>query len=188
MCDSSGYIQFLVGARSGDQIVMGRLAALVWERLYPFVLRTTLDRDAAEDIVQETLLTMLCRLGSLRDDERFWPWIYRIAWSKIRNRFRHRRLQFLHERTMLLRRDAGYDACCSDIGPLDVQIREETLREVSAAIAHLNREQRDILHLRYYEDMPYTEIAARTRTTPAKARVHFHRAKNSLKKHLACRV
>jgi len=188
MCDSSGYIQFLVGARSGDQIAMGRLAALVWERLYPFVLRTTLDRDAAEDIVQETLLTMLCRLGSLRDDERFWPWIYRIAWSKIRNRLRHRRLQFLYERMALFGRDARDDACCGDIGPLDVQIREETLQEVRTAITHLSGCQRDILHLRYYEDMPYAEIAARTRTTPAKARVRFHRAKNSLKRHLACRV
>ncbi|MBP7050658.1 MAG: sigma-70 family RNA polymerase sigma factor [Phycisphaerae bacterium] len=188
MCDSSGYMQFLVDARSGEQAAMGRLAVLVWERLYPFVLRTTLDRDAAEDIVQETLLTMLRRLGSLRDDERFWPWIYRIAWSKIRNRLRRRRLQFLYERMMLLARDAESDACDSDIGPLDAQVRGETLREVSAAIARLNHEQRNILHLRCYEDLPYTEIAARTQTTPQKARVHFHRAKKTLKKHLACRV
>lgn len=188
MCDNSEYIQFLVGARSGDRIAMGRLAVLVWERLYPFALRTTLDRDAAEDIVQETLLAMLRRLGSLRDDLRFWPWIYRIAWSKIRNRLRHRRLQFLYERTMLLGRDAEGDACCSDIGPLDAQVREETLREVSTAIAQLNRQQRDTLHLRCYEDLPYTEIAARTQTTPQMARIHFHRARKSLQKHLACRV
>ncbi|MEN6576373.1 MAG: sigma-70 family RNA polymerase sigma factor [Phycisphaerales bacterium] len=188
MCDSSGYIQFLVGARSGDQIAMGRLAMLVWERLYPFALRTTLDRNAAEDVVQETLLAMLRRIGSLRDEERFWPWMYRIAWSKIRNRLRHRRLQSLYERMTLLGRNAEHDACCSDMGPLDAQVREETLREVSAAIARLNREQRDILHLRCYEDLPYTEIAARTQTTPQKARVHFHRAKKSLRKQLACRV
>jgi RNA polymerase sigma-70 factor (ECF subfamily) len=188
MCDSSGYIQFLAGARSGEQAAMGRLAVLVWERLYPFALRTTLDRDTAEDIVQETLLTMLRRLGSLRDDGRFWPWIYSIAWSKIRDRLRNRRLRSLYERTLLLGRDIECDACDSDISPLDAQVRDETLREVSAAIAQLNREQRDILHLRCYEDLPYTEIAARTQTTPQKARVHFHRAKKSLRKQLACRV
>ena len=68
MSDNSGYIQFLSGARSGDQAAMGRLAVLVWEQLYPFVFRTTLDRDATEDVLQETLLTMLRRLDSLRDD------------------------------------------------------------------------------------------------------------------------
>jgi RNA polymerase sigma-70 factor (ECF subfamily) len=189
MCDSSGYIQFLAEARLGDQAAMGRLAVLVWERLYPFVLRTTLDRDAAEDIVQETLLAMLRRLGSLRDEERFWPWIYRIAWSKIRDRLRSRRVRSSYERALLLERDIECDSCGSDIiSPLDAQVREETLREVAAAIAQLNREQRDILHLRCYEDLPYTEIAERTQTTPQKARVHFHRAKKSLKKRLACRV
>ncbi len=188
MCDNGGYIQFLAEARSGDQAAMGRLAMLVWERLYPFVLRTTLDRDAAEDIVQETLLAMLRRLGSLRDEERFWPWIYRIAWSKIRNRLRARRVRTLYEKALSPGRDIERDVCRTEISPLDTQVREETLREVSAAIAQLNRRQRDILHLRYYEDLAYTEIAARTQTTPQQARVHFHRAKNSLKKHLACRA
>ncbi len=185
MSDSSGYIQFLSGARSGDQAAMGRLAVLVWEQLYSFIFRTTLDRDATEDILQETLLTMLRRLGSLRDEERFWPWIYRIAWSKIRNRFRARRLRSLCERMMLRGRGEENGR---NISPLDVQVREETLQEIATAIARLNRQQRDILHLRYYEDLPYTEIAERTRTTPAKARVHSHRAKESLKKQLACRA
>lgn len=188
MCDKGGYIQFLSGARSGDQAAMGRLAVLVWEQLYPFIFRTTLDRDATEDVLQETLLTMLRRLGSLRDDGRFWPWIYRIAWSKIRNRFRDRRLRSLYERMMLRNGHDENVACAGDISPLDAQVREETLREVSTAIAQLNRQQRDILHLRCYEDLPYTEIATRIQTTPEKARVRFHRARKSLKKQLACRV
>jgi RNA polymerase sigma-70 factor (ECF subfamily) len=188
MSDSSGYIQFLAEARAGDQAAMGRLAMLVWERLYPFAFRITLDRDATEDILQETLLTMLRRLGSLRDETRFWPWIYRIAWSKIRNRFRDRRLRSLCERALLLARNPEGDSCCSECGPLDAQVREETLREVATAVAQLNRAQRAILHLRYYEDLPYTEIATRTQTTPAQARVSSHRAKKSLRRQLACRV
>lgn len=188
MSDYDRYIQFLAGARAGEQAAMGRLATLVWERLYPFVFRTTLDRDATEDVIQETLLAMLRRLGSLRDEECFWPWIYRIAWSKIRNRLRDRRLRSLYERVMLRDWSDENPACTDGISPLDAQVREETLREVSAAIAQLNRQQRDVLHLRCYENLPYTEIAERVQTTPQKARVHFHRARKSLKKRLACRV
>lgn len=188
MIDHSEYIRFLDGARAGEQAAMGRLATLVWERLYPFVFRTTLSRDATEDIIQETLLAMLRRLDSLRNEERFWPWIYRIAWSKIRNRLRDRRMRSLYERMMLHGRSEEDLACTGEISPLEAQMREETLREVSAAIAQLNHEQRDVLHLRCYEDLPYTEIAERVQTTPQKARVHFHRARKSLKKRLACRV
>lgn len=188
MTDSNGYIQFLERARAGEQAAMGRLATLVWERLYPFVFRTTLDRHATEDIIQETLLTMVSRLGSLRDKERFWPWIYRIAWSKIRNRLRDRRLRSLYEQMML--RDWNEESIggTDDISPLDTQVREETLRQVSTAVAQLNRPQQDVVHLRCYEELSYTEIAERVQTTPEKARVHFHRAKHSLRKQLACRT
>jgi RNA polymerase sigma-70 factor (ECF subfamily) len=186
MSDRNEYIQFLAGARAGEQADMSRLAVMVWEQLYPFVFRTTLDRDATEDVIQETLLAMLRRLDSLRDEERFWSWIYRIAWSKIRNRLRDRRLRSVYERMMLRDTSEEFVACADDLGPLDAQVREETLRQVSTAIAQLNRQQRDVVHLRCYEDLSYTEIAERVQTTPQKARVHFHRARQSLKKHLAC--
>jgi len=183
MSDDRGYIPFLAEARSGDRVAMGNLARVVWDRLYSFAFRTTLDHNEAEDVVQETLLAMICRLGTLRDARRFWPWIYRIAWSKIQNGHRARRLQSCLETKLLnvVSRD-----CASNDTPLDVQVRDETLEQVSAAVEQLNPDHRDILELRCYDDLDYAEIAARTRTTPARARTHFHRAKKSLKTRLAC--
>ncbi len=183
MSDDSGYIQFLAEARSGGQAGMGRLAVLVWERLFPFVFRTIRNRDATEDILQETLLTMLRRLDSLRDGRRFWPWIYRIAWSKVQDRLRDRRRRCLHA-TALRRRTNAEDLLSGVNDPLETQVRVETLQQISVAIARLNRRQRDILQLRCYDDLPYTEIAARTRTSPDKVRIRFHRAKESLKAQL----
>jgi RNA polymerase sigma-70 factor (ECF subfamily) len=185
MSDSSVSIPFLAEARSGDRAAMGHLARVVWDRLYVFAFRTTLDHNAAEDVVQETLLVMLCRLGTLRDSRRFWPWLYRIAWSKIQNSHRDRRLRSCLEMKLLnfMSRD-----CASSDTPLDIQVRGETLEQVSAAIEQLSRDHRDILQLRCYDDLDYAEIAALTRTTPARARTHFHRAKKSLKTRLACCV
>jgi RNA polymerase sigma-70 factor (ECF subfamily) len=180
MNECSGYIQFLAKARSGDRTAMGRLATLVWDRLYPFAFRMTMDHNAADDVLQETLLTMICRLGTLRDKQRFWPWLYRIAWSKIQDRARDRRLRSSFEAKQL-----RSDPDCSHGDPLDAQVHAETREQVAAAVERLGRRHRDVLHLRCYDDLPYTEIAALTHTTPAKARVHFHRAKQSLKQRLA---
>jgi len=185
MSDDSGYIQFLDEARSGDRTDLGRLAMLVWERLYPYVFRTTASRDATEDILQETLLTMLRRLGSLRDGRRFWPWIYRIAWSKIQDRLRDRQLRSRHE-TAVGQWGEAAERWQGGTDPLDAQVREETLQQVWAALARLDHRQRDILQLRCYDDLPYREIAARTQTSPQTARLHFHRAKKSLKARLVC--
>ncbi|OHB68089.1 MAG: hypothetical protein A2Y77_16415 [Planctomycetes bacterium RBG_13_62_9] len=187
MSDDSGYIQFLAEARSGDRTGMGRLAVLVLERLRPFVFRMTLDHDATEDILQDTLLTMLCRLDALRDDARFWPWIYRIAWNRMQDRLRDRRLRSVHEAGLLGRRSV--EGCWhGDASLLDAEVRRETLQQVSCAVSQLNCQQRDLVHLRCYDQLPYTEIAARTRTTPGRARVRFHRAKESLRSQLACCV
>ncbi len=183
MSDNSGYIQFLAEAQRGGQAGMGRLALLVWERLFPFVLRMTRNRDATEDILQETLLTMLRRLNSLRDGRRFWPWIYRIAWSKVQDRLRDRHRRRL-QATALRRRTEGEDLLTGPNDPLETQVRAETLQQIAVAVARLSHRQRDILQLRCYEDLPYTEIAARTRTSPEKVRIRFHRAKESVKAQL----
>jgi RNA polymerase sigma-70 factor (ECF subfamily) len=188
MNDDNHHIPFLDEARAGDRAAMGRLATLVWQRLYPFVFRTTLDRDATEDLIQETLLAMLNRLDSLRDSDRFWPWIYRVAWSKIQDRLRDRRLRCLHERSRLGAEGEETEPGSDDANPLEVQVRRETLWEISMAVARLNRQQRDVLHLRCCEDLSYIEIAERVQITPQKARVHFHRARKSLKKRLTCGV
>lgn len=173
-------IGLLSQARSGSRGSMGRLAVLVWEQLYPFVFRTTLSRDASEDVLQETLLAMISRLDSLRDDGKFWPWIYRIAWTKIQNLLRRRHQQ------STLRRDPHVAGERQGRGEsvLDATIRAETLAQIAAAVEQLSGRHRDVLHLRCYEQLAYTEIASRTQTTPERARVHFHRAKKSLKAHL----
>ena len=188
MRNGSEYIQFLAEARSGDRVALGRLATLVWDRIYRFAFRTTLDHNAAEDVVQETLLTMICGLGTLRDDRRFWPWIYRIAWHKVQDRLRDRRRRSTFQTTVLGQRDTADDGRADDEDLLDAQVRAETLRQVAAAVGELNPQHRHVVQLRCYEQLPYTEIADRTRTTPEQARVHFHRAKESLRRHLVCRT
>ncbi len=170
-------------AGSGDKTGLGDLAGVVWQRLYPFVLRITLSHDMTEDILQDTLLAMLCGVESLRDPDRFWPWMYRIAYTKIQDAFRRRRLQTAMQSSFLQDRRCAD----SDDNPLQSEIHEETLQQVAMAVEHLQGQHRDVVRLRCYENLPYTEIALRTRTTPERARIRFHRAKTSLRRRLqAC--
>jgi RNA polymerase sigma factor (sigma-70 family) len=70
---------------------------------------------------------------------------------------------------------------------LDAQIHAESIRQVSEVLEQLSHKHKDVLRLRYYEQLPYDQIASMTRTTPQMARVRFHRAKKSLKARLlAC--
>ena len=185
MSAENEHITLLAEVQLGDRSSMDRLATLVWDRLYPFAFRTTLNHHVAEDVLQETLLSLLRGVNSLRDPARFWPWMYRIVWSKIQDTRRQRRLQSSAEGSLLCQvRHAGDGPDAAD-SVLDAQVRAETLAQVSRAVGRLSREHQDVVRLRYYDQLPYSDIASLTRTSPQKVRVQFHRAKQSLKAHLA---
>ncbi len=52
-------------------------------KLRPFVARRVRAAADVDDIVQDVFLRMQRGLGSLRDEERFGPWVYRVARSAI---------------------------------------------------------------------------------------------------------
>ena len=177
--DNENIQHLLSEARFGSRRSMGRLACIVRERLYPFVFRTTLDHDLTEDVLQETLLTMVRQIMSLRQSERFWPWVFRIAWSRLQDNLRCRRKQSSEKASIVQNRSCRAQEDCDSL--LDASIHAERLQQLSDVIEQLSRQHRDILNLRYYEQMPYTEIAEMKHTTPQKVRAQFHRAKKFLK-------
>jgi len=177
--DNENIQQLLSEARSGNRASMGRLAGSVRERLYPFVFRTTFDHDLTEDVLQETLLTMVGQVACLREKRKFWPWVFRIAWNKIQDNLRSRRYQSSGKASLI--RNQSYEGRAGAGSLLEATIHAERLQQLSALTEQLSRQHRDILHLRYYEQLPYSEIATLTSTTPQKARARFYRAKKFLK-------
>ena len=177
--DNENIQQLLSEARCGNQRSMGRLAGIVRERLYPFVFRTTLNHDLTEDVLQETLLTMVRQIDRLREERKFWPWVFRIAYNKLQDNLRSRRNH--GSARALLIQDRLCNSRADNGGILEDTIHAERLQKLSEVVNQLSRQHRDILRLRYYEQLPYTEIATLTRTTPQKARARFHRAKKHLK-------
>ena len=163
------YIQELLRqARSGSRAGMGRLAVIVRERMYPFALRTTLDPDATEDIVQETLLAVVGGIGRLRENARFWPWVYRIGWNKIQDYLRRRRLRSSGKASLAQNQSHDTRSRCESL--LEAQIHAERLREVCDGVDMLSYQHRDILRLRYYEQLSYAQIASRAQISAKIAR------------------
>lgn len=62
-------------------------------RLRPFVARRVSSPSEVDDVVQDVFLRMQRSLAHLRDEERFGPWVYRVARSAIAE---HRRTRARH--------------------------------------------------------------------------------------------
>ena len=57
-------------------------------RVYAYIRRVTLKEDVAADLAQDTVVAVLNHLSGLRQHDRFWPWVFRIANNGIRQHYR----------------------------------------------------------------------------------------------------
>jgi RNA polymerase sigma-70 factor, ECF subfamily len=125
------------------------------------------DVNAAEDAVQEAAFKAWRRIDQLREGLSFRPWLLGIVANECRSATRRRWWSVLR---------------VAEVRPQAVEDSTDVLAllELRAALKRLSHDERVILILRYYVDLPYEEIgmqfgvsakAARTRTERALKRL-----------------
>ena len=130
-------------------------------RLATLILR---DRDEAEDATQEAIARAWSSWETLRDPSRFDAWFDRILLNVCRNRMRHVRA------ILVVALDDAYEMPSADAH--GATIARLTLEP---AFARLSPEERIIVVLRFWRDLPVDEIAERL-GLPAgtvKSRLHY---------------
>jgi len=175
------HIRLVQQAQLGDQECLTLLAEAVSERLSSYVYRCTLSTDLTEDIVQETIVKMLEVLGELKEADRFWLWLFKIALSKI---FIHHRVE--RQRKNMHKTMANMSNAKEDKETAIANMISEELREVVfSAMYELKPKHRAIINMRCYDEMSYSDIADTLGCSKLAAQMLFYRAKKSLKKQLA---
>lgn len=164
-------------AQNGPEEMEGLVLA-VRERLHPFVASAVRDRDVAEDVLQDVAVVLIEQGHRLRRSDCFWPWVYRIAWSKVQDHFRdsRRARRFAAE----IERQGGYPWMTAGDAS-EAAIRRDLIERLARAVEQLNARCRVILFLRFHERMPYDKIASVMHSTPGQVRIQFHRAKRLLR-------
>ncbi len=157
---------WVAAARTGDRTAFGRL----YERFAPMVhglLLARVPRSDVDDLVQDVFLRAMRRLGTLRRDESFGPWLASIARNRARDHYRR-----------------GRDTVeLPDHLPGEPHPEGEALA-VLAAVRRLPEAYRETLVLRLVEGMTGPEIAERTGLTPGSVRVNLHRGMQMLREAL----
>lgn len=179
--DNQELIALVEAARAGDKESLNRLAEEATVRLHEFVFRLTLQEDLTQDVVQETITEMLQVFNKLRHVERFWYWLYGIAYNKLRRQYSKRKR---HRAASLS--DIPYDVEGKKGDETVANVVSDELKQiVLQAMQTLDPRHRAILTMRCYDQMSYAEIAGMLDCTEFGARALFYRAKKSLAKKLA---
>jgi len=136
-------------AQQGDRDAYELLARGAARRLFLIASRILRDADAAEDAVQQTLVTIWRDLPSLRDPDRFDAWSYRVVIRACRSEGRRQR------RAGVTVVDISDDLATArdDIG--DVVVHDQLGRAFDA----LSQDHRTVVVLHHLLGLPLGEIA-----------------------------
>ena len=79
-------------ARQGDQQALAELVTLYSERIYNLALRILRNKEDAEDVLQETFMTVLEKISTFDERSAFFTWIYRIATNASLMKLRRKKI------------------------------------------------------------------------------------------------
>lgn len=191
--------EFLIElAAAGDAASLARLFELSRERLRRMIA-VRMDRRLAarldpSDVIQEALADASRKLLNYSRERPlpFYPWLRRLAAERLAQAHRrHLRVAgrtVRRERTGDLGPRDGSQAllidrlAASGTSPSGNCRREESRQRVKSAVDALACVDREVLVLRYLEDLPFAEIAAVLRITENAAKVRHFRALERVRK------
>lgn len=160
--------------RAGDLGQLGRLFERYHVALFDFLGRTTGDRAAAEDLVQDVFVRILKYRHTYRDDSCFETWLYRIA--------RNARADYFRRRSLAVSVDLD-DAEPVSPAPDPARVLEQSSNEarLKRALMRLPDDKRELLVLARYRGMRYEQIGALLEIEVGAVKVRVHRAMNQLR-------
>ncbi len=157
----------------GDKDAFAGLIERYQAPLRYFISRLSANPETAEDIFQDTWLTVIRRIHTLKKIDAFSTWLYRIARNKVYQQFRRKRkLSELNE-NIAVPNDTENDI-----------FSPEDAAKIHRCLKELLPEYREVLMLRFLEQMSYEQISQviNCRLGTVKSRIHY--AKLALKKEM----
>jgi RNA polymerase sigma factor (sigma-70 family) len=135
-------------------------------RLRNYIRKQVLDREAAEDILQEVFLELVEAYRLLKPIEQVSAWLFRVAKNRIVDRFRGKKLDSLS--TSAFSDDDDVPVMLEDLlpspesGPEAAYARRVLLEEIDEALEEMPEEQRSVFIAHEWEGMSFKELSAQS--------------------------
>lgn len=144
----------------GNNYAFDTLLERYKSKLYYYIYFIVRSREVAEDIFQETFVKAIVTLqqGRYQPDGKFAAWITRIAHNLVIDQFRQERSENLisNDETEV---DLLNSAAFSE-GTIESKIvNKQVLKDVRSLVDELPTCQREVVFMRYYQNMSFKDIA-----------------------------
>jgi len=173
--------------RSGDAEAIARLVERYQHRLYRYLLRIVSRPSIAEDLFQQTWLRVMERIRFYDPRRSFEGWLFAVAHNLAIDHLRRRQPESLDEPLPSGETHADL-ARSGDPGALDLLLSKERSGCVLDAISELPVAFREVITLRFEEEMKLDEIADVLDLPMGTVKTRLHRAMKALRAILSKRL
>ncbi|MFZ5932544.1 MAG: RNA polymerase sigma factor [Patescibacteria group bacterium] len=163
-------------AKAGDKDAFGRIYSLLLDKIYRFIYFLVSDEDVAYDLTQDTFVRAYRALPRY-DAQRgaFSTFVYAIARNLVIDHQR-KRINISLDLVGNVRYEENFEE------KIDLNARS---KKIHAVLKLLSKDDRELLILRYFEEMSFSEIAEIVGKKEGAVRVQVFRLLKSLKESLA---
>lgn len=164
----------VAAAKGGSEDAFGALYSRYFDRMYAFLYYRVGHKEQAEDLAEEVFVKAFTGISNFRSPgAAFAGWLYRIAKNLLTDHYRARRQTVALDQVegVLPQEDLVVDI-------LELEQKQRVLLEL---LRELTGDQRQVLQLKFFEELSTAEIAQLLDTTEGAVRVTQHRAIKKLK-------
>ncbi len=158
-----------------DKNVLENLYKEHFPRVYRTAFFVTGDHQMAEDVAQEAFLKAFANLHKLQERQKFGSWISVIASNHAVDLLRKNKKVFFTDNMETYGGEAHTD------NPTECWDKKETSQEVRDALARLEPEEREIIVLKYFNELSIKEIASLIKAPSGTIKSRLFRARDKIR-------
>jgi RNA polymerase sigma-70 factor (ECF subfamily) len=149
--------RLLEGLRSGERESLERFYESYFARIYQFARRRVRNAAEAEDLTQEIFLAAMRSIDSYQEHANFDSWVFGLARNVV-----HQHLRSAQRRQA---REALAQPRSAPPTPEEKLAERRVVETLGRRLATVEPWQAEAFGLRYFQKLPWTEIARRTERT-----------------------
>ena len=159
MTDEELAMSYVNGNNKAFDLLLGRNQS----RLFSYILFIVHDRSMAEDLFQETFVKIISKLheGKYSSSGKFVSWMLRIAHNAVMDWYRRQK----NEKTMEVYNENDLYGDSTSVLDANIEnhfVKEQVLRDVQRMMNLLPITQREVVFMRFYQNLSFKEIAELT--------------------------
>src|SRR5580692_1220164 len=175
------------GLKRQEAGLLDELIVRYQHRLLRYLLFLTGNRESAEDLFQEVWMRVLVRGAQFNGKARFETWLFTIARNLVIDQRRKRTMNSLDELIDGVGDDdraMTFEVAADDPTPFEHVSNLEDREKIAAALLDLDTLHREVLVLRFHEELSLEEIAKVTRAPLSTVKSRLYRGMAMIKPRL----